>query len=354
MIQASDIGTIVKDLLPSFDQGSFTLFFSDEVKLRFGDYAGNNKFPIQLTECLNALYQEGRLPELLIKAAAFRPGNVPLQAWSARAKVIERAKSAPESIVTLLGSKVFIGRDDLKQKLNSNLRNKQSWVIQLQSGAPKSGMSYCFWYFKHRANLMNDVSIIEINIRKINEREGLPVAAIHLATAINDKLDLEIELPEDSTRGIFKSSRFLDRFVGAMAQKKDIRYLMFLDQFRDAQITEDAKGFIKGLIETTRELDNLCIVTSFSETLDRNEIPLLEMVKTDSFSETELRDFLKKLYEELPIHTQRPNEDTEADFVQNGMDILSSELAQKPNVEAVGVLAQDFFIQVSQPHPNDD
>lgn len=353
MILLSDISAINQDLRTGFDRDAFAQFMLRDLGLRLEDYASTNNFITQLTECLSRLKLEGRLPELLIKASVFRPTNEVLKKWSEKASIIERAKKNPKSIVTLGGSRIFIGRDDLKQKISKNLKNRQSWVIQLQGNQPKSGVSHCYWYIKHRASLLEDVDVKEINLKKINEEEEVPVTPYHLATAIIDKLNLDMELPEDGRDDNFKKNRFLNRFIGIVSEQKTSRYLLFIDQFRDAQITEDTKGFIKGLVAATRELDNLAIITSINESFNPNELQQLDIVKIDSFSEAELRDFLKSLYEELPILTGSPNDVSEQEFIDNGMAFLSDELAKLPNVEALGATAMDFFSAVQQAAPND-
>lgn len=362
MIQESDISSITQDLRKeqAFNRDSFAQFFKGKMGLRLDDYASDKNFQIQLTDCLFAIYQEGRLPELLIKASAYRPGNEAIQHWAEKATIIERAKTNPRSIVTLGGTKIFIGRDDLKQKLGNNLKNRQSWVMQLQGNPPKCGISHCYWYIKHRASLLNDVDVKIIDIKEIYIAEKMDVTPYHLATTILDKLNLDIELPIDDDESDkdknkikrIKTQRFLDRFVGVMSQKKNARILLFIDQFRDAGITEEAKGFIVGLINKTKELDNVCVVTSLNEPLDSDELQQLDVVRTDNFTESELRDFLKNLYEELPIYTGRPNEDSEQEFVEKAMENLKKDLVPLPNVEALGESAKNLFLAVIKPKPN--
>lgn len=354
MIQISDIVIINQDLRTGFDRNAFEQFLLKEMALRLEDYASTNNFIIQLTECLSRLKLEGRLPELLIKAAVTRPNNADIKKWADKALIIDRAQKNPKSIVTLGGTKIFIGRDDLKQKIGNNLKSRKSWVLQLHGNLPKSGVSHCYWYIKHRAGLLGDVDVKEINLKKINEEEEVPVTPYHLATAIIDKLNLDMELPEDGRDDNFKKSRFLNRFIGVMSEQKDSRYLLFIDQFRDAQITEDTKGFIKGLVAATRELDNVSIITSIDESFNANELQQLDVVNIESFSKIELQEFLKNLYEELPIHTERPNAVSEEEFVKNGMDFLTDELTKQPNVEALGASAMDFFLAVLQSTPNKD
>lgn len=347
MIILAHLKEIRKALKDAFTQAQFAMFVQDNMDEIFADFVPNEGFEIQLNVYLNKIFKEGRIADLLKKAADAHPADIAIKNWVEQAQVEEKKLSDPHSIVMVKG-KAFIGRDDFRQQVASGFSkfNKgESMVVQLQSEAPRSGLTYSYWYLSHF--ISGGVTPIEINMHDIYFLDGEQVEAIQLAEILTRKMGLNFQAGE--TQGPFKISPFIGKLENALRQK-DAKFLVFIDQFRDTEISDDCKRFIWGLMSITRSLNNLCIITSFPEQLDLNALPNALSIKlSPAFTEPELREFFKNFYEFLQKEQgesapDNPNaeEVTEAQFVEMALDNFKSDLAQKNNIEIIGQKANAF------------
>lgn len=361
-----EIAKFKQQIIAGYDDKEFKMFLIDFLSERLELYTTASGLDLQLSEFLSQFGRDDQKVANLVLLLHEHKKNdqQDFTLWLDRAKLAQRAMekmatvvSEPNQMVLLEGRSVFIGRNNIKKALKLQKNNgKSSGLLLIKGVNGRCGVSYCHRYFNHLEKKCDWFRTAHIDLQDLFDQHQQRVTPFHVYAEIVKHLPAfaltDGEFDEAQNNEQPKIQPFFNNCV-ANKEKVEIPHLIFIDQIKNADIFAlNLPAFIRDFVDLVLDrLQNICLVIEANELfLSPDARAQATTLQLGSFSRDDLETFFEQLYDEIDLLFEKPPGGDKTEFVTNAMSLLTefTDFNAQPNVEPVGVWAQNFFQTIKE------